>query len=395
MLKERNIDIENNDWRTHMLDTQVIVIGGGPGGSAAAKKCAERGLKTLLLEKKKLPREKICAAMLFMDVTVRQIEQEFGEIPSNAFADPAYFYGESIVHGIEPELRIKTVGGKKTPSILRSSFDYWLNQKAREKGVEIWDDVRVTSVTEESDGCMVEVEKNGNKKMLKSSFIIGADGANSIVRSYLYPAIKPRFTQGYQEWYEGDIERLYNLDRKVTHGFIVVIAGVSGMSIPPTAIYQKGAHFVLDVDIKMGEAKEAIAEGKRVIKNCGIDLPEPARKGAALIPSLHRELLSGAFVPARENILLVGDAGGLLVPITGEGIGTAMMSGFSAAAAVVRAVESGGKAGKYYLEEIDDMLSKFKQIYALAPKFREQSTKGIEEYMSVFDEVWALTDILF
>jgi flavin-dependent dehydrogenase len=83
------------------------------------------------------------------------------------------------------------------------------------------------------------------------------------------------------------------------------------------------------------------------------------------------------------------------VPITGEGIGTAMMSGFSAAAAVVRAAESGEKAEEYYLENIDDMLSKFKQIYSLAPKFREQSTKGIEEYMSVFNEVWALTDILF
>jgi flavin-dependent dehydrogenase len=378
-----------------MLDTQVIVIGGGPGGSSAAKKCAEQGLKTLLIEKKKLPREKICAAMLFMDVTVRQIEQEFGQIPSNAFADPAYFYGESVVHGIEPEIRIKTVGGKKTPSILRSNFDYWLNQKARDKGVEIYDGTKVVSVMEENDGCIVEMEKEGNREKIKSSFIIGADGANSIVRSYLYPYIKPRFTQGYQEWYEGDIEPLYNLDRKVTHGFIVVIEGVRGMSIPPTALYQKGTHFVLDVDIKIGEAKKAIAEGKRVIKNCGIDLPEPARKGAALIPSLHKELLSGSFVPARGNILLVGDAGGLLVPITGEGIGTAMMSGFSAAAAVVRAAESGGKAAKYYLENIDDMLSKFKQIYSLAPKFREQATKGIEEYMSVFDEVWALTDILF
>ena len=36
----------------------VIVIGGGPGGAMAAKKCAQENLKTLILEKKKLPRSK-------------------------------------------------------------------------------------------------------------------------------------------------------------------------------------------------------------------------------------------------------------------------------------------------------------------------------------------------
>jgi len=375
-----------------MLDTQVTVIGGGPGGSAAAKKCAEQGLKTLLLEKKKLPREKICAAMLFMDVTVRQVKQEFGEIPSNAFADPPYLYGDGILHGLGPDIKMKICGGRKTPSILRSRFDYWLNEKARDKGVEIRDEARVTSITEERDSYIVEVEKEGKRQKLKSGFIIGADGATSMVRSYLYPDLKPRFTQCYQEWYEGDIERLYNLDRKVSHAFLPLEAG---LPMEPTAMFQKGDHFVLDTDTKMGKAKELMAAGKRVIKNCGIDLHEPARKGAALIPSLYKELFSGTFVPARGNILLVGDAGGLLVPITGEGIGTAMMSGFSAAAAIVRAVESGGEAEKYYLENIDDMLSKFKQIYSLAPKFRENSTKGLEAWMSVMDEVWDLTDILF
>jgi flavin-dependent dehydrogenase len=36
----------------------VIVVGGGPGGALAAKKCAAAGLRTLLLEKKKMPRDR-------------------------------------------------------------------------------------------------------------------------------------------------------------------------------------------------------------------------------------------------------------------------------------------------------------------------------------------------
>ncbi|KPK24487.1 MAG: hypothetical protein AMK69_16020, partial [Nitrospira bacterium SG8_3] len=59
----------------------VIVVGGGPGGSVAAKKCAEAGFKTLLLEKKKLPRDKVCTGMLMGPWATDTIQQEFGEVP--------------------------------------------------------------------------------------------------------------------------------------------------------------------------------------------------------------------------------------------------------------------------------------------------------------------------
>ena len=41
----------------------VIVSGAGPGGSMAAMKCAQQGLKVLLLERQALPRDKVCTGM--------------------------------------------------------------------------------------------------------------------------------------------------------------------------------------------------------------------------------------------------------------------------------------------------------------------------------------------
>ena len=42
----------------------VIVVGAGPAGTAAAKKCAEYGLDTLIMEWRKLPRDKVCSGMI-------------------------------------------------------------------------------------------------------------------------------------------------------------------------------------------------------------------------------------------------------------------------------------------------------------------------------------------
>ena len=54
----------------------VTVVGAGPAGSAAAKRCAESGLETVLLEKKKLPREKVCSGMITGPTTKRIIGDE-------------------------------------------------------------------------------------------------------------------------------------------------------------------------------------------------------------------------------------------------------------------------------------------------------------------------------
>ena len=42
----------------------VIVAGGGPAGSIAAQKCVRKGFRTLLVERKRLPCDKVCSGMV-------------------------------------------------------------------------------------------------------------------------------------------------------------------------------------------------------------------------------------------------------------------------------------------------------------------------------------------
>jgi flavin-dependent dehydrogenase len=57
----------------------VIVVGAGPGGSAAAKRCAEAGLETVMFEAKKLPRDKVCSGLIVGLAAQRLVREVFGK----------------------------------------------------------------------------------------------------------------------------------------------------------------------------------------------------------------------------------------------------------------------------------------------------------------------------
>ena len=112
-------------------DYDAIVVGGGPAGAAAAKAAVKGGLKTLIVEKKKLPRHKACAGFL-LPTAQRYVQEYFGPLPGEVRAEPNTLKG-SVFHlpgGLDFEYNIPMV------SVWRYKFDNWL---CRDSGAEIWD----------------------------------------------------------------------------------------------------------------------------------------------------------------------------------------------------------------------------------------------------------------
>ena len=346
-----------------MLD--VIVVGAGPAGTAAAKRCAEYGLNTLILEKWKLPRDKICSGMIMGPVAHALIKQEFGDIPENILSEPYYLSGYAF--------HTPGIGSQKldniTPIAWRRDLDYFMNQKAQAKGVEIWQASRVVGVRQKGHGFSVMIEKSKERHELDSRFIVGADGGNSIVRRFLWPEVKLRCSLAYQECYRGKLD----IDRKYFHWFYPVERCPAFF-----AVHHKGDFIIIDAGGSIGQAKQSmVGVIDFLIENYHFDIGQgPVLRSGCLAPRIGEQLASHNFLPARGNALLAGDAGGFCLPVSGEGIGTALKSGLLAADSIIRAMDSGEQADRIYLEAVQVIISVFGEILPWRERITEEARAG-------------------
>jgi flavin-dependent dehydrogenase len=332
----------------------------------AAKKCAERGLKALLLEKRKLPREKVCSGMIMGPLAKTIIGQEFGRIPDEVLIAPHYLSG-FMLHA--PGARPKKLD-YRMPVAWRKDIDYWMNRKAKDSGVEIWDGAKVTNVVQQEGECIVML----GKRELRAKFVIGADGALSVVRSSLFPELKVQYKRVYRECYGGEID----LERDYFHWFFPL-----PLPRPRFDVICKGDFFLLE-----GSVRELKDEMRRILADYGFDPKQKPlwRDGCVSHAVLYEQLFSGSFLPAQGNILLVGDAAGVPLPVTGEGIGTALKSGILAATAVIKAKESKRMAADIYLQELGSILAALNNLYPWEKVIEAAAAKGREALLDAFRE---------
>jgi flavin-dependent dehydrogenase len=338
----------------------VIVVGGGPGGSVAAKRCAQSGLKTLILERKKLPRDKVCSGMVMGPWANDIIQQEFGSIPLEILVDPYQLSGHMMhVPGTQPQPILC-----KTPLAWRKDLDFWMIQMAQEDGVEIWEGAKVIGVNQKAGACTVTIMQGKTPQELKSRFVIGADGGASAVRKSLFPLLKVQYSVPIRECYEGTLD----LEKDYFHWFFPKCR-----SRPRFGLNHKGNCFL----IEGSGIKELRNEINQILAPYGFNPDKIALwKDGCLIPRLHEALISGSFSPAKGNILLIGDAAGLLFPITFEGIGTALKSGILAAESIARSIKEGGGATGIYLRELRPILKIIESLHSWNLKLEQEAAKG-------------------
>jgi geranylgeranyl reductase family protein len=356
----------------------VVVVGAGPAGCAAAKRCAERGLKTLLLEKKELPREKICSGMIVGHLAHALIRREFGDIPDDVLCDPRHLQGY-MFHSPDVGDRVCRKLDIFIPLAWRRKLDFWMHEKARSAGAEVWTGTLVTGISVAERKVSIRYRRGEEGGEIDARFAIGADGSNSIVRKSLFPGYRAQLGLAYEEWIPGRI----GLDRDYFHWFPMLEAFPGGF-----AVHRKDGLVVLEFGGTADMPRRRVDWVKDYLAaNHGFDRErEPAWRGTCATSRFSGGLVSGAFRPAAANVLLAGDAGGFVLPITGEGIGTGLQSGLLAAEAVTDAMASGCRADETYLEKIAPLVAAFGEFSHWARRLADAAGNGGESLRDTLAE---------
>ncbi len=282
----------------------LIVIGAGPAGASAARTAAQLGLKTLLLEKEKAPRNKLCGG----GVTPKVLKLFDFNLPDGLVE---YTAKSARVHVGEKCFNFETDG----PLVYMTSrirFDAFLTEKAVEAGAEFRDGAVVNRI-EKTDS---HVEVKTPNSTFQSKMLIGADGMSGPTAIYggFYDRWKPHYV-AYAIESEVPVGEKEIQDFGGPESYFDLYFGVSAAGYG--WVFPKDDHLTVGVGCRLSRLRDAqgLFNGfvKQIPELAGRDIPKPK---AHLIP-----LGGAAKVPlATDRILLAGDSAGFAEPLLGEGI---------------------------------------------------------------------------
>jgi len=290
----------------------VVVVGAGPAGSSAACVLASAGLDVALLDKSQFPRDKLCGGLLSQR-SLCNIEHVFGArvLPVECTATAAAVF-------VKDALAVRVSEMTPVHFTSRRSFDACLAGVAASRGATLMERRTVASI----DFAAGHVVLNDGST-LSTSFIVGADGAASRVRKLAGVAMDRR---GFAVGLEAEVQRAdVRRDIREPEVYFGIAEWGYGWVFPKRDTVTVGIG---------GLAKENVD-----LQASFRELATTALGAMPAQPICGGPIPFGNFVacPGRGSTLLVGDAAGLVEPLTGEGIAFAVLSGSYAAHAIIEA----------------------------------------------------------
>ena len=160
----------------------VVLVGGSLSAAAAAKRLVDAGLETVVLERKKLPRHKICSGIL-SPRGHRFLLENFGPLPRDILHEPTSCRGVTFHFPSMLQLSMDFHGGP-TPHLHRRFSDYWA---IRRSGVEVQDETTFLGLEDDGSGVTVRARGAGVETTYRARVVIGADGPSSPVTRAILP----------------------------------------------------------------------------------------------------------------------------------------------------------------------------------------------------------------
>jgi len=316
-------------------DYDVIIVGAGPAGSSSAKILADKGYKVAIIEKEKLPRHKHCGGCVSIRCSdaLKRLNVNIEDIPNQKYQGFIINYKNIIAKSDMNEV----MGW----GIYREEFDYIITKSALNAGATIINS-KVKGYNEIDDKIQVYTDD----ETFETKILFAADGINSTIRKNLgivYDKDKlgicleaeVKTTKEKIEEYENRV----NLDLSyLNKGYVWAFPKKFGDTIN------------VGIGCYLETSKKSEIDIKKILRQFVKD-----RGISDKIDNIH-----GALIPfggtvdcfGKNNIILLGDAAGLVSPMSGEGIPYAIDSGILAAESAIEFLENQTHLVESYTKKI-------------------------------------------
>lgn len=355
----------------------VLVVGASVGGSTAAYTLAKAGIPVLLLER---------------DLT--WVKPCGGALPPVAFKEfdlPQSLISRKVTKAqvYSPSARlteIDVVGREKSSDdyiamTRREDLDPWLRRRAVEHGARLIEG-RLTEMRVEADGVWVTYREKGGgqNQSLRVEAVIGADGAYSTTAKLLGLPRLPRCIA---------IQERIVLPPEKMARWQDTAALYLGRDVSPDLyawVFPKADH----VAVGCGAGPGNTAEARQLLANLKRRIAGDLAGGEVFMEEAHAIPMSPRPQIAFDRVLLVGDAAGLVVNTSGEGIYWAMKSGQMAAETLVETLPDASLAA---LRRYDKRWwRQYRSMYRFL-RWLQKWGYGNERQMEVFTDMCRNLDV--
>jgi len=294
-----------------MVDSQVIIVGGGPAGSSCAWELSRHGIEVHVLDKTAFPRPKLCAGWITPQV-FKDLETDDSDYPHAITA-----FTRLNIHIFGLRLPVPT----HQYSIRRYEFDHWLIDR---------------SAATLHEHRAREIRKEGSHYIIDDAFrcryLVGAGGTECPVYRTFFTAVRPRHARSRIITMEEEFPHTVQDEECRLWFFEHQLPGY-GWYVP-----KKGGYLNVGIGGKYLGLKQ---KGLNIKTHWGL----LARKLDDLsLVTNHTFAPRGCSYYIRDdtgaatngNAFIIGDAAGLATRDLGEGIGPAVKSGILAARAIMK-----------------------------------------------------------
>ncbi len=289
----------------------AIIIGAGPAGALLAYELAGAGLDVLLVEKKRLPRYKACGGGLTpraLNLLPFSIQPVIEDATTTA---RLLLNGRPAFHRTYPRPVVHMV--------MRDRLDALMVQKAVDRGARLAQGVRFRSAT----GTPGNIEIRTTVGTFRTRCLVGADGVHSRTARHLGLNIRYRTMNAVEAEIEPQDNEHQTFRHRFEFDFGVIDQGYGW-------VFPKQSHLSVGILTRRPKAGTIRRDLYRYLERKG--LARARVKNLKLHPIPYAPHVSNVY--ANHRGLVVGDATGMVDPITGEGLYYALLTARLAAASI-------------------------------------------------------------